>query len=79
MMERHPEIHGCPPGAARVYGQLACWSAATGNRRQAWRWTKEAVRSNWREPRAAVALAAMTGAVRVESVLAALNRRGHGL
>jgi glycosyltransferase involved in cell wall biosynthesis len=79
MMDRHPEIRGCRPGAARVYGQLACWSAATGNRRQAWRWTKEAVRSNWREPRAAIALAAMSGAVRMESVLAALNRRGHGI
>jgi glycosyltransferase involved in cell wall biosynthesis len=79
MMARHPEIRGCPPGAARVYGQLACWSAATGNRRQAWRWTKEAVRANWREPRAAIALAAMSGAVRVETVLAALNKRGHGL
>ena len=32
MMQRHPEISGCRPGAARVYGQLACWSAATGNR-----------------------------------------------
>ena len=30
MMQRHPEISGCPPGAARVYGQLACWSAASG-------------------------------------------------
>src|SRR4029453_19225268 len=24
MMARHPEIVGCRPGAARVYGQLAC-------------------------------------------------------
>jgi glycosyltransferase involved in cell wall biosynthesis len=79
MMSRHPEIHGCPPGAARVYGQLACWSAATGNRVDAWRWTREAVRANWKEPRAAIALAAMSGAVKVENVLAALHRRGRGI
>jgi glycosyltransferase involved in cell wall biosynthesis len=79
MMARHPEINGCPPGAARVYGQLACWSAATGNRRDAWHWTRQAMRSNWREPRAAIALAAVTGVVRVENVLSALHKRGRGI
>ena len=79
MMARHPEISGCRPGAARVYGQLACWSAASGNRRDAWRWTREAVRSNWREPRVAIALAAATGVVSVENVLSALHKRGRGI
>ncbi|MEU8237843.1 glycosyltransferase family A protein [Actinoplanes missouriensis] len=79
MMRRHPEISGCRPGAARVYGQLACWSAATGNRSQAWRYSKEAVRANWREPRTAIALAALTGAVKVENVLSALHKRGRGI
>jgi glycosyltransferase involved in cell wall biosynthesis len=79
MMTRHPEIKGCRPGAARVYGQLACWSAATGNRRDAWHWTREAVRSNWREPRAVIALAAVSGVVRVENVLNALHKRGRGI
>ncbi|HKT05133.1 MAG TPA: glycosyltransferase [Rugosimonospora sp.] len=79
MMARHPEIGGCRPGAARVYGQLACWSAASGQRREAWRYTRAAVRNNWREPRAAIALAATAGVVRVESVLGLLHRRGHGI
>ena len=79
MMNRHPEIAGCPPGAARVYGQLACWSAATGNRSAAWRYARAAVRNNWREPRTAIALAAVTRVVRVESVLGALHRRGRGI
>jgi glycosyltransferase involved in cell wall biosynthesis len=79
MLARHPELRGCRPGSARVYGQLACWSAASGDRRAAWRWTRRAISHNWREPRAAIALAAMTGAVRVETVLAALHRRGHGI
>ena len=48
MMQRHPEISGCRPGAARVYGQLACWSAATGNRSQAWQFSKAAVRATGR-------------------------------
>jgi glycosyltransferase involved in cell wall biosynthesis len=79
MMERHPEIKISGPGAARVYGQLACWSAAAGSRRDAWRWARMAVRSNWREPRVAVAVAAATGVVRVEAVLTALHKRGHGI
>jgi glycosyltransferase involved in cell wall biosynthesis len=79
MMARHPEIAGSGTGAGRVYGQLACWSAASGNRRDAWRWTKAAMRSNWREPRTAIALAAVTGVVKVESVLGALHRRGRGI
>jgi glycosyltransferase involved in cell wall biosynthesis len=79
MMERHPEIRGCPPGAARVYGQLACWNAATGNRAEAWKWTRQAVRANWREPRAAIALAALTGALKVENVLSTLHRHGRGI
>jgi glycosyltransferase involved in cell wall biosynthesis len=79
MMHRHPEIADDGPGAARVYGQLACWSAATGDRIEAWRWTKQAVKSNWREPRAAIALAAVSGVVRVDDVLGALHRRGRGI
>jgi glycosyltransferase involved in cell wall biosynthesis len=79
MMARHPEIGGCPPGAARVYGQLACWSAASGNRTDAWRYVREAMRNNWREPRTAIALAAVSRMVRVESVLSALHKRGHGI
>jgi glycosyltransferase involved in cell wall biosynthesis len=79
MMARYPEIGDCRPGAARVYGQLACWSAATGQRRAALRYTRAAVRNNWREPRAAIALAAVSRMVRVESVLGLLHRYGHGI
>lgn len=79
MISRHPEIRGCRPGSARVYGQLACWSAAIGDRREALRWTRQAVRANWREPRTAIALAAISGAVTVERVVAALHRRGRGI
>lgn len=76
IMARHPAIEGHRPGAARIYGQLACWAAAAGNRRAAWRWARQAARHNWREPRAAIAFAALSGAVRAEALLAALERRG---
>jgi glycosyltransferase involved in cell wall biosynthesis len=79
MMARHPEIVGCPPGAARVYGQLACWSAAAGDRRNAWRYAKQSVRNNWKEPRAVIALAALTRVTIVERVLGTLHKRGHGI
>jgi glycosyltransferase involved in cell wall biosynthesis len=58
MMARHPEISGCRAGAARAYGQLAYWSAANGNQRDAWVFAREAVRRNWWAPRAVIALAA---------------------
>jgi glycosyltransferase involved in cell wall biosynthesis len=79
MLARHPEIGCCRPGAARVYGQMACWEAARGNRAEAWRWARAAVRNNWREPRAAIAVAAATGIVRVDRVLDALHRLGRGI
>lgn len=79
MMSRHPEIVGCRPGAARVYGQLACWSVAAGDRRNAWKWTRQTVKANWKEPRAVIALAALSRFTSVEKVLGTLHRRGHGI
>ncbi len=78
MMTRHPEIRGCRPGAARVYGELACWSAASGNRRDAWYFSAKAIRNNWREPGTAMAIAAASGVVRADRVLGALDRRAWG-
>lgn len=79
MLERHPELDACRPGAARLYGQLACWHAAKGDRRDAVAWARRALRTRWREPRAMIALAAAVRMVRVESVLATLHRHGHGI
>jgi glycosyltransferase involved in cell wall biosynthesis len=79
MIDRHPEIAHSGAGAARVYGQLACWSAASGDRISAMRFVRQTVRRNWREPRAAIALVALSGVVRVEDVLGALHKRGRGI
>jgi glycosyltransferase involved in cell wall biosynthesis len=79
MMARHPEIAGDRSGAARVYGQLACWSIAAGDRRTAWHWTRRTLRTNWREPRAAIALAALSRFTSIDKVLTTLHRHGHGI
>jgi hypothetical protein len=74
MMARHPEISGCRAGAARAYGRLAYWSAVNGNKSDARAYAREAVRYNWWEPRAVLALAASRMAS-TERVLGALHRR----
>ncbi|WP_029767708.1 glycosyltransferase family 2 protein [Haloglycomyces albus] len=79
ILDRHPEIHGCPEGAARVYGQLACWHAAIGDRKTALKWATRATRYYPREPRAAIALAATTGVVTIPGVMASLHKRGKGI
>ena len=79
MLARHPEFAGNRPGAARIYGQLACWHAATGCGRDARQWARKALRARWREPRAVIALAASAHVVKVETVLAALHKRGRGI
>lgn len=79
MLARHPELAGCRPGAARIYGQLACWHAAAGERREAVGWAGRALRHRWREPRAAIALAAAAHLVSVDTVLSTLHKRGRGI
>ncbi|GAA4205290.1 glycosyltransferase family 2 protein [Actinocatenispora rupis] len=79
MLDRHPELSACRAGSARVYGQLACWHAAAGDRRTAVRWARRSLRRNPGEPRAAIALAAAARLVSVESVLGTLHRRGRGI
>ncbi|WP_246498050.1 glycosyltransferase family 2 protein [Natronoglycomyces albus] len=79
MLDRHPEIHGCPVGAARVYGQLACWHAAVGDRIEALRWAAKATRTNWSEPRSALATVAASGLVKVPTMMRALHKKGRGI
>ncbi|HEY2671591.1 MAG TPA: glycosyltransferase family A protein [Rugosimonospora sp.] len=53
MMARHPEIRGCPPGAARRGAQPGHWSMVNGNRPDAGRHHWAAVRNDWSGPRTA--------------------------
>jgi hypothetical protein len=79
LMTRHPEIRQSPRGAARAYGQIACWEAAAGNRGAAWQWARAALRASWREPRTVIAVAGAVGVIRADRVLATLHRRGHAI
>jgi glycosyltransferase involved in cell wall biosynthesis len=79
MLERHPDISGCPPGAARVYGQIAFAQACLGRRAEACRWAARALRQNWHERRVPFALAVAAGVVSGDKVLRLLHSRGHGI
>ena len=79
MLEHHPGILADDKGAARVFGQLAFGWAALGDRARATRWARRAMRRNWREPRAPIALAVLARVVTPEGVLSFLNGRGKGL
>ena len=79
MLEHHPEITGCRPGAARVYAQLSFAYACLRRRGDAYRWAWRALRSNWHERRVPFALAVAAGIVPGEVVLRHLNARGHGI
>ena len=78
MLAHHPDILGDPVGAGRVLGQMAFAEAAMGRRRDAVRRSFAALRRNWREPRALLALAVAAG-VPPGTVLSTLHRRGRGV
>lgn len=79
LLERYPEFETSPRGSGRICGQVAFAHASMGDRREAARWARRALRHNAREPRAALALAVASGAVRPGWVMTALHRRGRGI
>jgi hypothetical protein len=79
MLAKHPEIRGSAVGYARVLGQLAFGYAALGQRREALRHCRQAIRTRWREPRAYLAAAVAARVLSPRVVLELLHRRGHGI
>ncbi|WP_344824131.1 glycosyltransferase family 2 protein [Actinocorallia longicatena] len=79
LLAKHPEFTGEPAGLARVQGQIAFYRAASGSFRAALGWARRALRGNWREPRAYLALLLTTRLVGAERVLRVLNARGRGV
>jgi glycosyltransferase involved in cell wall biosynthesis len=79
LLGRYPEFSTEPRGQARVTGQIAFAHAAMGERRAALRWAGRTLRRNPREPRAYLALAVASRAVRPDTVLRRLHERGRGL
>jgi glycosyltransferase involved in cell wall biosynthesis len=79
LLDRYPEFADVPSGEARVTGQIAFACAAQGDRGEAWRWARRTLRRNPSEPRAYLALGVAAGAVRPDTVMKQLHRRGRGI
>ena len=79
LLDRYPEFAEDRRGQARITGQIAFASAASGERATAWRWAGRTLRRSPVEPRAWLALAIAAGALRPDPVLRALHRRGRGV
>ncbi len=79
MLEHHRDILDSRVGRGRVYGQLAFGHAALGQRRAAVEWARRSLLSNWREPRAVLALAVAARLVTDHRVVDRLQRQGRGI
>jgi hypothetical protein len=79
LLDRYPEFRTVPAGYARIAGQVAFASAASGDRRKAVSWIWKTVRANPRELRPYLALGVITGLVRPDGVVRWLHKRGKGL
>jgi len=79
LLDTYPEFASVPAGKARVSGQVAFARAAGGQRRLAVRWAGRTVRRNPLEPRAYLALAVASGAVKSDTIVRQLHSRGRGI
>ncbi len=79
LLEHHPDLAEDDTAAGLIYGKLAFGNAALSHRRASASWAVRALRANWREPRAYLALLVAAGLVRWTFVVRQLNRRGHGI
>ena len=79
LLERHPEFQGSPRGLARMYGQIAFYEAASGDRRSGRTWAYRSIRANWRERRAYLALAVCYRILSAKRVIRWANRAGKGI
>jgi glycosyltransferase involved in cell wall biosynthesis len=79
LQAKHPEFAASPVGLSRLHGRKAIALAALGQRREARVWARKALRLNWRDRRAYLALVLSTGVVKVDQIMAVANRAGRGL
>lgn len=77
-VDKHPEIEGEPKGLARILGQRAFAATAAGRRTDGLHLVASALRANWAEPRAYLALLAAAG-VAPARILRGLHRFGRGI
>lgn len=79
LLDKHPEFGQEPAGLARIEGQIAFAYAALGHARLARRWATRALRRNWMERRAYVALLVSARLLRAETVLRLAHSVGRGI
>jgi glycosyltransferase involved in cell wall biosynthesis len=79
MLAKYPELSSDPAGRARIDGQIAFAEAALARRREACRFSWQALRVNPAERRAYLALAVAAGVIPATSIVHAANRRGRGI
>jgi glycosyltransferase involved in cell wall biosynthesis len=79
LLDKHPDFEQVPAGLARIEGQIAFAHAALGQTGLARRWARRALRRNWLERRAYVALLVSTRLLRAETVLRLAHSAGRGI
>lgn len=79
LLDKHPDLAAHPRGRARLLGRLAFAHAALGRRRPALQHAVAALRSDPRERRAYLALAAGLGVARPATLVRLANAAGKGL
>jgi glycosyltransferase involved in cell wall biosynthesis len=79
LLDRYPEFRSDPIGLARIQGQIAFAAAAAGQRSVAREWVRKALRNDWRQRRAYVALAVSLRFVTADAVLRLAHKTGRGI
>jgi glycosyltransferase involved in cell wall biosynthesis len=79
LLEKHEDLLLDDANAARMCGQVAFAYAAAGAKDSARQWARRARRHRLTEPRVALTWIALSGLVRPERIVTALNRRGRGI
>lgn len=79
LLDRYPEFASDRRGLGRLYGQLAFYHAAAGDRRDGWSWALKTLRANVLERRAYLALAVVLRLVSAPRLFALANRFGRGI
>lgn len=79
LLQKHPELQLAPRNVARMQGRVAFAHAALGHGHDARLWARRALKSDWRQVRAYVAMAVSTKLVPAPTVVGILNRLGKGI
>jgi len=79
LLRKFPEFEQSPHGTARIASQVAFAHAALGDRSEALRWARSALRRNPRQLRAWAAVAVAVRLVPPAFLVRLVNRRGRGL